>query len=222
MAVTGAIIGRMNATTTDQLHELDTEHQAAGAARSKINADERAAHEALQAAEAELVDLYAARGRGENVARKITIAETKVTDARRAAYREWAIERKAADQIVRERAGAIERFLRDHADQLLATEAEHVAPTVAEFDQLASRLIELGQELAASEQRSMRAVHAAYRGHESELRAPFTAGVPEACRDLIARGGARAAHYTTTVVAIGEPTAPPVRREVNPVRRIAS
>ena len=96
---------------------------------------------------------------------------------------------------MREAAGAVERFLVEHADALLAAEQQRAAPLVREVDDLAARIVAVRQDLAASEARSMRVVHAAHRGRERYLTSPRSDSLVQAAAELLGQGGERVPAY---------------------------
>jgi hypothetical protein len=108
-------------------------------------------------------------GSREDVDKPLVSAQRKLDRAREQAKREWPLERAAGDALVRDRAGAVERFLVQHSEALLAEEQERAAPLAREMDDLAARVVELRQDLAASERRTMRIVHTAHRGREQAV-----------------------------------------------------
>jgi hypothetical protein len=158
----------MTDTPTARLAELDREHERARDARRAIDRAERESHEAVHAAAA-VQELIRRRLGREDVDKPLVSAQRKLDRAREQAKREWPLERAAGDALVRDRAGAVERFLVQHSEALLAEEQERAAPLAREMDDLAARVVELRQDLAASERRTMRIVHTAHRGREQAV-----------------------------------------------------
>jgi hypothetical protein len=139
-----------------ELEKLDRQHAAAVEARRRIDQDERDAFDAVRPAEHQVEQLHGRRMRGDRVDKEITAATAKLGEARTAAAREWPLERKAADGLVRETNHAKRRHMRDNADELLKHLDEHAQLYVAELTELLPRIREIGQELGTLHQASPR------------------------------------------------------------------
>jgi hypothetical protein len=193
-------------SATDELRALDQRHAEAVAARRAVDADERAAYDAVREAEAELEGLLAQKmAADEPPGRAVSEAEKRLDKAREGVRREWALERQAADRVVRQRDGERYAYVEQNAADLLAAEHEAAEPLAREMDALASRVIELRAQLAAAEQRVTKVVHLTRPGEERLVTQPRSDRLVQEAQALLAAGGERSPAYEPQrVVAIGE------------------
>lgn len=160
-------------TATEQLEQLDRRYAEAVEARCRADVDEREAHHHVRAVSAEVEDLLAQKMQGdEPPGRTLTDARQRLDKVREATRREWALERKARDRVVRDTDGARQRFIGEHAEELLAEEYEIGDALAEEMNEAARRVVELRAQLAAADQRVVRVIHNTHRGEERRVCQP--------------------------------------------------
>ena len=194
-------------SVTDELADLEERHAQAVAARRAIDADQRAAYDAMRQAEADLEGLLAQKMAGDEppARRHPQGSEKRLDRTREATRREWALERKAGDRVVLAVARERHAFIEQHADELLAVEREKAQAHADEMNELAHRVSEVHARLTPSEQHGVGLVHVAHPGDERLVKQPRSSSFAQAAQHLLAAGGERPPTYEPgVVVAIGE------------------